>query len=154
MLRTLTAGLVLAALSATTATAAGASDDHLSATAAAMAKRPVSVQCARLPVGNAGLAELTDAGWRITLAPDECRTLAASPRVISPRYPLATSGEAVFVFTHEVGHVVDGPSPGTMAESHADCFAARNFARAALLLGYARADLAALRAQTLGGCWR
>jgi hypothetical protein len=153
MLRRLTAGLALAALSATTATA-GASDDHLSAAAAAMAKRPVSVQCARLPVGNAGLAELTDAGWRITLAPDECGALAASPRVLSPRYPSASSGEAVFTFAHEVGHVVDGPNPGVMAESHADCYAARHFTSAALLVGYARSDLSALRAQAPLRCWR
>ncbi len=146
------AGLALAVLSAGTAT--GASGDRLSVTAADLAKRSVSVKCARLAVGNAGVAELTEAGWQITLAPDECRALAASPRLVSPHYPLATSGEAVFVFAHEVGHVVDGPSPGAMAESHADCFADRHFARAALLLGYAHTDLAALRAQTPFGCWR
>jgi hypothetical protein len=60
----------------------------------------------------------------------------------------------VFTFAHEVGHVVDGPNPGPMAESHADCYADGHFARAALLLGYARSDLAALRAQDPAGCWR
>jgi hypothetical protein len=146
------AGLMLTALWA--GTASGASGDRLSLAAADLAKRPVTVTCARLAAGNAGETGLTEAGWRITLAPDECRALAASPRLVSPSYPLASSGEAVFVFAHEVGHVVDGPSPGTMAESHADCLADRHFARAALLLGYARADLAVLRAQTLLGCWR
>lgn len=154
MLRTLAAGLALAGVLATTAAAGDTVGDHLSTAAQTMAKRPVSVECGRLLVGNAGLAAFTDAGWRITLAPDECRALAASPRIVSPRYPLASSGEAVFVFTHEVGHVVDGPNPGPMAESHADCYADRYFARAAMLLGYARSDLAVLRTQESGTCWR
>ncbi len=106
------------------------------------------VKRARVYCGYRQLGALGEA-WKplgiIALSGDTCRALRSL--VVAPPYPRSSTGEAVFTLAHEAGHLVT--PGGTMAESQADCYAARTWKRYARALGYDASKLT-----TSGECWR
>lgn len=93
----------------------------------------------------------------ILLAPDIVSALRQAPRIVSPRYPLSDSGNAVFTLAHEIGHLVGRPA-GQWEEARADCWAAAHWRTIARQVGYRPAQIDRLARQIDGGvgggrCW-
>jgi len=106
--------------------------------------------CTDMTAGEA--FEFEDGSLLIQLAPDVSRALK-NPRSIIPwRYPEASSGDAVFTFAHEIGHLAS-KNIGEWEEAKADCAASRTWRRVALRLGFTRSQLPALSKQIHGSCW-
>lgn len=103
--------------------------------------------CTDMTAGEAH--EFEDGSRLIQLAPDIVARLK-STRIAAPEYPAASTGEAVFVFAHEIGHL---KLPGGDSEAKADCYAARAWRGLALRLGFSRSQLPALARQVHGSCW-
>lgn len=123
---------------------------HLSRVSSALTGRTgTRVFCNYRATGTAGEA------WKgsnaLALAPDVCTALRQAPRLVEPEYPRLNTGQAIFTFAHESGHLVR--SIDENAESQADCYATAHFTRAALLLGFRRSDLPELRRQARPACW-
>lgn len=104
--------------------------------------------CTNMTAGEAVVFE--DGSRLIQLAPDIVARLK-STRIAAPEYPAASTGEAVFVFAHEIGHL---KLPGGGSEAQADCYAARTWRGLALRLGFSRSQLPTLARQVHGSCWR
>jgi len=105
--------------------------------------------CTNMTAGEAYAFE--DGSKLIQLAPDVVARLK-STRIVPWLYPESSTGEAIFTFAHEIGHLTS-PNVGEFEEAKADCYAARTWRGLALRLGFKKTQLPALARQVTGRCW-
>lgn len=106
--------------------------------------------CTDMTAGEAFAFE--DGSLLIQLAPDVSKAIKDPRRILPWRYPLSSSGDAVFTFAHEIGHLASR-NVGEFEEAKADCYGSRTWRRVALRLGFKAAQLPALASQIHGSCW-